>query len=132
MGGDLVLHILVRPKGRRLRWLTATRKVLGVRERLAGTRAWNELIDDRELCEQCRSKTSHPANECGVVVVIARDLAALAGAVEEGERSLVVWKRPTETIYFIGGVSWGDAPSELYASVERLEAAGVLEDLGFE
>jgi hypothetical protein len=64
-------------------------------------------------------------------VVVQLDLAELREAIETGSRELLIFEDSASRFYATGGMSWGDAPTELGETLERLGAyPAVLEAAG--
>lgn len=128
MGADLLLAGASIPYRRKPAWKDAEKRVdvlektMMARWPMPYQKNWAGHWDD--LSPISRSKTA--AGQ------LTSDLDDFRSAWLNGGRSSMVWRVGNRMLLVTGGMSWGDSPGDLFDSVNRLNAAGVLQAAGFD
>lgn len=131
MGEDLLLVGASIPYRRKPVWKAAERRIARLQLTQAGK--WpkgyvEQNCPDEELDDDGEPRIGPP----GAVDQLREDLRDFRVAWVKGTRSSTVWRVGNRMLLIAGGPSWGDSPSDLFDSVARLNAAGVLVAAGFD
>lgn len=124
MGADMCLALAILPKDEAPKFEEA--------------RAYIEKADAADFLRDCGEEDVQDIPYFG-----GEDLDELREALREAlsslERAVTDWHRQAATLHFgdkviyaTGGLSWGDAPTELYEEMELLMWTGVMAVAGFE
>ena len=119
MGADMLISLLYLPTGSEPDWPAGEKQI----EKLAGMpkKKW-----PTELTERCDGKK---ANE--LVTLLRADLKNVEAAWGGNHREGTSFTIGGHEILVTGGLSWGDMPTELSDSIDRLWSSGVAEACGF-
>lgn len=101
-------------------------------------RRYIDKLSEERLCEAAGEEVVEDVPYVGgrslpeVRAALHEALAVFERAVTGYHREITeLWPRNGDVIYLTGGLSWGDAPTELYEQIEKLTYSGVLGAAGF-
>jgi hypothetical protein len=115
MGCEMSISALACPTGRTLDWDAGSAAIDELSPGQIG-----ELVDDFPLDEANPREALHDA------------LERTRHAIMDGSRQSTPLYFGEWMIYLTGGLSWGDAPTDLYYEFWMLEAAGIATAIGFD
>lgn len=124
MGADMCLALAILPKGQKPKFEEA--------------RTYIDTVSEADVLAACAETSVEDIPYFG-----GEDMdelrEAMKSALSSFERAVTDWHREAATldfgdkvVYASGGLSWGDAPTELYEEIQLLIWTGVMPVAGFE
>lgn len=132
MGADMIVAAAVLPKRTAPDWTSARGYIAALRAtRLRDRMGEEQVAELTDVCDVIPYISAQTMAELRSELRSA--LREFETAVDGSDRELTwLTLRNGDVVYLTGGMSWGDAPTELYEAMEKLVWTGVLEAAGFE
>jgi hypothetical protein len=137
MGADFIIRaVSVAPPGRPLDWEAGTALLQTLRN--LPISQWPESLTD---CEAGTSPADGQEDDVdrkqifGSVEAMMATIRSIHETVAgdfEFDRELVCLQYPDRHIYIVGGMSWGDDPTEAYRAMARFIDSGIADAIGFD
>lgn len=129
MGGDMLVACLVIPEGKKPDWAAGEAEI----KRLAKLprKAWPPEFLERHMQEDV-DETLEGQERDEMIVTLSSDFNDARLAFDGKLRSATWLDVGGKRVLLSGGISWGDSPTEMYDTFDRLNDSGVAKAIGFE
>ena len=116
MGADFLCFIVGMPIGQEPRW---------------------DLVDDKQWKEAAETWIKERGDKGADIEGVIKDLKAQVAEVKDAwnggyRRDASVFHRGHEKVLITGGLSWGDDPTDMFATIQDLYDSGLIDTLGFD